>query len=235
MQVRSDLYVELLHAEGSDDSIVRSALVSSQKNPAEYAEEKKKGLIKSLLRKKHGSPFESGYLEFYVEAPRGVRDEHVRHRIGSYSSTSLRYNMDKEPVVYVPANERPLKKAQGFKPMEPVFEPLSHEEYEEYVSILTRMYQGWYALDVLMVERGFVETEARRWGTQDGLYVGYICRFNPRSLMHFLGLRTHEAWANHVSFPMWEIEQVAREFERHFGELYPDTFEAFNQYGREAP
>lgn len=235
MQVRSDIYVELLAKEGSDDSIVKSALVSSQKNPAQYTQEKKKGLIHSLIRQKHGSPFESGYLEFYVEGPRGLRDEHVRHRIGSYSSTSLRYNMDKEPVVYVPGNMRPLKKGPDHKPMRPSYVPYSAEEYEEYASILTRMYESWYSLDRLMVERGFVETEARRWGTEDGLYVAYICRFNPRSLMHFLGLRTHEEWANHPSYPMWEIEQAARQFESHFAENFPITHEAFTQYGREAP
>jgi thymidylate synthase (FAD) len=235
MQVRSDVYVELLHGEGSDDSIVRSALVSSQKNPVEYNEAKKKGLIRSLIRQKHGSPTESGYLEFYIEAPRGVRDEHVRHRIGSYSSTSLRYNMDKEPVVYIPPNNRPLKKAEDFKAMRPTYDCYSSEEYEEYHSILTRAYESWYSFDRLLVDRGFVETEARRWITEDGLYVGYIARFNPRSMMHFLGLRTHEEWANHVSFPMWEIEQVARQMETIFAERFPITHEAFNTFGREAP
>jgi thymidylate synthase (FAD) len=235
MQIRNDIYVELLHVEGSDDTIVRSALVSSQKNPVEYDEKKKKGLINSLIRQKHGSPFESGYLEVYIEAPRGVRDEHVRHRIGSYSSTSLRYNMDKEPVVYIPPSERPLKKAEGFKAMRPTYEKLSAEEYEEYYSLLTRAYESWYSFDRLLTERGFIETEGRRWITQDGLYVAYIARFNPRNLMHFLGLRTHEEWANHVSFPMWEIENAARQIEAFFAEHFPITHEAFNQYGREAP
>ena len=235
MLIRSDLYVELLAVEGSDDSIVKSALVSSQKNPAEYTSQKKEGLIKSLLRKRHGSPFESGYLEFYVEAPRGVRDEHVRHRIGSYSSTSLRYNMDKEPSLYLPAITRPLKKADGFKPMEPKYVYYSAEQYEEYATIVLRAYESWVSFDALLKEKGFVEPEARRWITQDGLYVAYICRFNPRSLMHFLALRTYEGWANHVSYPMWEIEQVARSMETHFAEHFPVVYAAFNEYGRESP
>ena len=78
-------------------------------------------------------------------------------------------------------------------------------------------------------------TEARRWITPDGLYTPYIYRANPRMIMAFLSLRTHDPDANHVSYPMWEIEQVARQIETYFQQQFPITYAAFNEFGREAP
>lgn len=40
---------------------------------------------------------------------------------------------------------------------------------------------------------------------------------NPRSMMAFLSLRTHEASAKFVSYPLWEIELAARSCETEFG------------------
>lgn len=229
------MYVELLTIAGSDDSIVRSALVSSSKDPKEYTDTKKRGLIRRLMQDKHGSPFESGYLEFYIEAPRGVRDEHVRHRIGSYSSTSLRYRMSNDPEVYVPSQDRPLKKVEGFKAMKPEYTQMNDDEYRFYrLTLISGYRRAQERLDEL-IQHGYDATEALRWITTDGLYTPYIARFNPRSLMHFLALRTSDETANHPSKPMWEIEDVARQIEHVFAEHFPETYASFNDFGREAP
>jgi hypothetical protein len=53
--------------------------------------------------------------------------------------------------------------------------------------------------------------------------------------MAFLALRTHYDDANHVSYPMAEIEIVAKEIEDYFGHFYPLTLQAFNEFGREGP
>jgi thymidylate synthase (FAD) len=63
----------------------------------------------------------------------------------------------------------------------------------------------------------------------------YVARANPRSIMSFLALRTHDETANHVSFPQWEIEVVARKIEGFFAHYYPLTYAAFIEFGREAP
>jgi thymidylate synthase (FAD) len=235
MKFRADMYVELLNSTGSDDTIVKSALVSSSKNPAEYAPAKKRGLIRRLMQDKHGSPFESGYLEFYIEAPRAVRDEHVRHRIGSYSSSSLRYRLSENPEFYIPSSTRPLKKAENFKQMSPQFVPYTASEYKEYCNWLVDGYTHTYNVYLSMVESGYDSTEAVRWISCDGLYTPYIARFNPRSLMHFLSLRTHSTFANHPSNPMWEIEDVALKIENEFAQLFPETYLSFNDFGRESP
>ena len=44
--------------------------------------ERDEGLIRFLMRERHGSPFEHGYFRFLVKAPIFVVREHHRHRAG---------------------------------------------------------------------------------------------------------------------------------------------------------
>jgi len=234
LTLTSEIKVELIGQYGTDLDICKAAWVSSGVDLVDASEKRQRGLIRSLIRASHGSPVEAGYFAFRIEAPRAVRDEHVRHRIGSYSSSSLRYRRS-DPVVYVPPMRRPLQKAEGFKQIQPVYEPYSEEKWNRYLKHLVKIYTAVYQGLEEMEADGFIETEAVRWVTQDGLITPYIARFNPRSLMHFLALRTHDENANHVSYPMWEIEQVARQIEQHFAHYLPLTYAAFNEFGREAP
>lgn len=181
------------------------------------------------------SPFESGFLEFWIDAPRAVRDEHVRHRTGwSYSSSSLRYNQG-EARLYIPPPNRPLKEAAGFKKMRPVYEPYTDNEYRFYKQTLEEAYTASYDAMQRLHDNDITATEASRWITHDGKMTPYIARCNPRSLMHFLSLRTHDPDANHVSYPMWEIERVATKMEIEFAQHFPLTYAAYNEFGRESP
>jgi thymidylate synthase (FAD) len=230
---RSDIKTELIHQYGIDRHIAESAWVSSGVEEEEADEKRVRGVVRSLLKQKHGTPFEAGYFAWRIEAPRAVRDEAVRHRIASFSSSSLRYTLAR-PEVYIPPPERPFKKVEGFKQMRPEYEPLSHDEYQSYVAYLKEGYveaserNSW-------IQDLIESTEAARWLTHDGTYVSFIIRLNPRSVMHFLGLRTHNEDANHVSYPMWEIEQMASQMEADFAEKLPITHAAWVEYGRESP
>lgn len=231
MEFRSDITVELLGQWGADITIAESAWVSSN---AAADGKKVRGLIRSLMKRKHGTPFEDGFFKFLVNAPRSVSIEHMRHRIGwSYSSASLRYR-EQEPIIYIPPRERPLKRGENFKSMTPIYEVLTDEEYEQYVEYLK---DGHKAMSVFYNEAKEIrpETEALRFFTSEALYLPYICRCNPRSLMHFLSLRTHREDAAYVSFPMYEIQLVADQLEQHFARFFPLTYEAFNDFGRVAP
>ena len=233
MIITSDVTVKLRKVCGSDLGICESAWVSSGVVEREPSEKRQRGLIRALVRVKHGSATEEGFFSFYINAPRAVRDEHVRHRIGSYSSSSLRYKMS-EPQFYIPPPHRPLKKAAGFKQIQPIYVPYNDEEYQRYREILIESYQNTARTLDRLFQEGYTETEARRWVTTDSLMTPYIARFNPRSLINFLSLRTHDESANHVSFPMWEIEQVARQMEQYFQQYFPLTYEAWVEFGREA-
>lgn len=235
IEFTSDIIVELTGQYGTDADICHAAWVSTgTEMKAEPSIERQTKLLMDLMKQKHGSPFEDGYWRFRIEAPRGVRDEHVRHRIGSYSSASSRYR-EIPPKYYIPGPQRPFKKVEGFKKMRPQYEHYDEETYHSYRILAEDMYKNIHASIEHMKSSGFNATEEIRWGNPDGQIIPYIARFNPRSMMHFLALRTHDPNANHPSYPMWEIEQVARQIESAFSTYLPITYYCFNECGREAP
>jgi thymidylate synthase ThyX len=65
----------------SDLAVVNGARVSFNQASDEMGE-RDEGLIRFLMRERHGSPFEHGYFRFVVKAPLFVVREHHRHRAG---------------------------------------------------------------------------------------------------------------------------------------------------------
>jgi hypothetical protein len=74
-------FVALDGAFATDLAVVNGARVSFNQ-AADEMTERDEGLIRFLMREKHGSPFEHGYFRFLVKAPLFVVREHHRHRAG---------------------------------------------------------------------------------------------------------------------------------------------------------
>src|SRR6202166_722576 len=109
----------------SDLSVVNGARVSFNVS-SETMSERDGGLIRFLMRDRHGSPFEHGYFRFVVKAPIFVVREHHRHRAGhSYNEWSGRYSK-MEAEFYVPDFVR----TQVGKPGAYTFDPVAPEVRE---------------------------------------------------------------------------------------------------------
>lgn len=76
----SEIKVELVQSNASDAMVVAAARVSTQ--GAESKPEDDKGLIRYLMKNRHGSPFEHNSFTFRVTGPIFMWREHMRHRIG---------------------------------------------------------------------------------------------------------------------------------------------------------
>lgn len=74
-------FVRLDDSMATDLSVVNSARVSFAVRQEEIAE-RDKGLIKFLMRERHGTPFEHNSFRFHVRTPIFVAREWFRHRIG---------------------------------------------------------------------------------------------------------------------------------------------------------
>jgi thymidylate synthase (FAD) len=68
-----------------------------------------------------------------------------------------------------------------------------------------------------------------------GIYSSCWVTCNPRSLMAFLSLRTHNTDAKFISYPLHEIEVAAEVCEKIFSEHWPLTYKAFCENGRVGP
>src|SRR5688500_12220558 len=129
MEFRSEPTVELIdwmpqQYVSGDERVAMAARVSSGTDQQD--EQRNTGLLKMLMRDRHGSPFEHVVFTWRIETPIFVAREFMRHRIASYNETSARYT-EVKPVFYVPGPDRPL--VQEGKPGAYVFKPGTRAQY----------------------------------------------------------------------------------------------------------
>ena len=226
--------VQLIDKMGDDHSVVRSARVSVSGLQGDTEEDTKKdaGLINYLMREKHGSPFEQNSMTFYVKAPIFVFREFMRHRVGfSYNEMSGRYTK-LEPTFWVPGKDRPLINIGSSA--KPEMAPGTEEQWEITVNLLSEGYEDAWKRYEHMLSIG-IANEVARAVLPVGIYSQMYVTMNLRSAFNFLSLRTHDKEAAHVSRPQREIEDVAREIEKHVAQLFPISYARFNEHGRVAP
>ena len=231
--------VSLMDHMGSDASVVRAARVSVVGDegqpiiiPRPTLDGPEGKLINYLMRKRHGSPFEHNALTFAIKAPIFVAREFMRHRIGwSYNEMSGRYT-ELPGEFYVPSPERKLVNVGSSA--NPVFEAGSVTMVSNVAWALKDSYTAaWKEYQALL--RMGAANEVARMVLPLGIMTQFYATCNARSLMSFLSLRTIEPEATYPSNPQIEIDMVARKMEASFADLFPVTYEKWNDNGRVAP
>lgn len=212
---RSDIGVELIDFMGSDQSVVRSARVSTL-GAASVESQESQGLINFLWREGHHSPFEHNAFTFMVEAPIFTINQLVRHRIASYNIESARYKV-LGPVFYVPSPVRPV--VQVGKTGDYAFEEpdlwtsgLAHT----HISIASE--DAWARYGYLLA--GGIAKEVARMVLPLNIYSSLYVTMNARALTNFLRLRND-------SHAQYEIREMAQKMEVIFAEKMPMTYRAF--------
>ncbi len=228
---RSDMTVELVDSMGSDDSITRAMLVSTQGADAKEADATY-GRINFLMANRHGTPFEHAALTFYAEVPIFVLREWHRHRVGvSYNELSGRY-AQLAPTYYVPGEQRNL--VQVGKPGHYEYVPGSPEDYDWLAADMEDEACQNYARYEKRLERGIAK-EVARMGLGINIFSAQFFTCNPRSIMAFLSLRTKSESSKFPSYPQREIEMAAEMMETVFAERFPLTHRSFEENGRVSP
>src|SRR5437763_15213406 len=133
-------FVRLDGAMADDLSVVNGARVSFARRKEEM-DSSDEGLIRLLMRDRHGSPFEHNAFRFHVRCPIFVAREWFRHRIGSLNEFSMRYAKATDDF-YVPEPED--VRTQLGKPGAYRFEPVSDELAEETRQELDALYKEAY-------------------------------------------------------------------------------------------
>jgi thymidylate synthase (FAD) len=232
---RSDMTVELVRSSAKDADVLFAARVSTlgeqSLDEVDSDAERSAGLIRFLMRDRHGSPFEHNSMTFYVQAPIFVFREFMRHRIASYNEESGRYR-ELRPVFYVPEADRKL--VQEGKPGHYVFVDGTPEQHATVVEQTKQSCAAAYEAYQRMLAAG-VAREVARGVLPVATYSSMYVTMNARSLMNFLSLRTKRADTHFPSFPQREIEMVAETMESLWAGLMPLTSSAFDANGRVAP
>jgi thymidylate synthase (FAD) len=216
-------FVRLDEAMADDLSVVNGARVSFARHKTEM-DDSDAGLIRFLMRERHGTPFEHNAFRFHIRAPIFVAREWFRHRVGSFNEFSMRYAKATDDF-YVPEPED--VRTQVGKPGAYSFEPVTDEVAETTREELRRVYETAFATYEQLVELG-VARELARAVLPVGAYTEFYWTVNARALMNFLSLRNAETAQR-------EIRRYAEACERFFAERMPVTYEAFVAAGRMAP
>lgn len=216
-------FVRLDSAMADDLSVVKSARVSFAKDATELgtAEE---GLIKFLMRERHGTPFEHNAFRFHIKCPVFVAREWFRHRIGSFNEFSARYS--EVPNEFHTPQRQDVRTQVG-KPGSYTFEPVDDEIAGTTTSIIASQNEIAYQAYQAMLSMG-VAKEVARMVLPTSMYTQFYWTVNARALMNFLSLRTDEN-------AQFEIRMFADAVEEFFAEQMPLTCSAWRDFGKVCP
>ncbi len=207
----------------TDLSVVNAARVSFARRKEEM-DESDEGLIRFLMRDRHGTPFEHNSFRFHIRTPLFVAREWFRHRIGSFNEFSMRYARATDEF-YIPEPED--VRSQVGKPGAYSFEPVSDELAETAREELRAVYEAAYAAYERLVEAG-VARELARAAIPVGAYTEFYWTVNARALMNFVSLRAAETAQR-------EIRRYADACELFLADKMPVTHASFVAAGRVAP
>jgi thymidylate synthase (FAD) len=219
--VHNDGFLLVEEVLGSELAVVNAARISYDKRkPSIDAADV--GLINSLMRDRHGSPFEQAGMRFHVRCPIFVAREWFRHRIGSFSEVSGRY-VEMKNVAYVPASTH--VRSQVGKAMR--YEFVSSSSVEETQELINQAYLSAFRSYNEMLSLGIAK-ELARVVLPLGLYTEFHWSVNLRSLMNFLSLRTHET-------AQQEIRDYANVVLERFAVEFPNVHSAWVSNGKVGP
>lgn len=216
-------FVRLDDAMATDLSVVNAARVSFARRK-DVMEEADEGLIRFLMRDRHGTPFEHNAFRFHIRTPIFVAREWFRHRIGSFNEFSMRYAKATDDF-YVP--EPDDVRSQVGKPGAYSFEPVDEELAERTREEFQEVYQHAFETYERLVEAG-VARELARSVMPVGAYTEFFWTVNARALMNFVSLRAAETAQR-------EIRRYADAVEHFFAAKMPVTHAAFVAANRVAP
>jgi thymidylate synthase (FAD) len=216
-------FVRLDALMADDLSVANAARVSFARRKEEL-DDADRGLIRFLMRDRHGTPFEHNSFRFHIRCPIFVAREWMRHRVGSFNEFSLRYAKATDDF-YVPEPED--VRSQVGKPGAYTFEPVEGELAERTLDEMRKVYDVAYDTYTSLVEQG-VARELARSVLPVGAYTEFYWTVNARSIMNFVSLRAAETAQR-------EIRRYAFAIEAFLAREMPITYAAFVANDRTAP
>lgn len=209
MQVLDHGEVTLRRHAAYDADIAESARVLDHPEWRGKPDEK---LLRFMMQNEHTSPFEHGYMRFYVKAPMFVINQWVRHRTWSFNIQSGRYEDEGwDTEFYIPDQVR-MQDRKNRQNSIPSDSAMMNELMNHFISDQsyrsTVAYKGMRDNDIAR--------EVARLVMPENVYRRMHASVDPHNLMHFLYLRMHKD-------AQWEIRQYAQAIYMIWKELMPVT------------
>lgn len=240
IEFRETVTADLQYVDGDEFRIISKARCSTQTNPitdvslsgeeVEKRLRRDQGLLRSLVRERHGSPFESAKMSWMIEAPIFCARAAVRHRLSNWNEESGRY-IELRPIFYAPAPGRDLVKVEGSKQMAYATAPgtteqvnLVHHATRHAAAVCWSEYQH-------MLDAGVLK-EVARIVLPLSIMTHWSWEMNIRALTNALSLRIRSKDSHIESKPQLEIQMIAEQMEADFAMCFPTVYAAWNESGR---
>jgi len=211
-------FCAVVDSMGDDHSIARAARCSYGAGTKTVSDDR--GLIRTLMRDMHTSPFEMCEVVLHVGLPIFVARQWVRHRTASLNEYSGRYSV-MPALFYEPTRERhtlqnPVNK-QGSSEQQ-----ISGASYRSISGARDSLRYDAYALYDECLEADLAR-EISRIDLPLSTYTYWYWKIDLKNLLHFLRLRLD-------AHAQWEIRQYAKIIAGVVQEWLPITWEAFDDY-----
>lgn len=213
-------FVALKDCMGDDTGIVEMARNSYGQGTKKVSTDR--GLIRTLLREKHTSPFERCEIVIHVGLPIFVARQWVRHRTASLNEYSGRYSV-MPMIFYTPEQKDCLQQNQ--KNRQGRGKDLSYPTEGSYADfVLDTDYLRNEMKEVYNDRlKDDLARELARIDLPLSMYTYWYWKCDLNNLLHFLGLRLD-------SHAQWEIRAYANVIAGLVKEWLPLTWEAYEDY-----
>ena len=221
IKVLDNGYVALVDSMGGDKAVMEGARRCYMSEP--QGDEADAKLIRHLIAKDHGTPFEHAYFRFDVKCPIFVARQWIRHRTANVNEYSARYSiLDRE--FYIPAPEQLA--AQSVVNNQGRGEMLTGEESARVLEMLksdaNRAYDHYEAMLSQDGQQGLAR-ELARMNLPANIYTQWYWKVDLHNLFHFLRLRADE----HAQY---EIRVYAEAIAACVKDWVPLAYAAFEDY-----
>jgi thymidylate synthase (FAD) len=218
-------YVRLIDWMGTDETIVEAARMSTKGgfvswDPYEGHADGDAGLLEYLWKNNHATPFEMCELAIEVQAPIMVFREWHRSRTQSYNEMSARYTVMPN-LHYVPEKGRLIAQATKNKQAASVGDK-EFADIDTALSMIDSEQDDIYSHYEEMIAHG-VPKEVARINCPVSRYSKMRAKTDLRNWLHFLNLRMRPN-------AQWEIRQYANAVAEIIEELFPRTYQLFEEY-----
>lgn len=214
-------YIKLIQHWGSDELIVESARMSTNKGFKGWESDEK--FLRFLWDNNHHTPFEMAGVIVEIKAPIFVFREWHRHRTQSYNEMSARY-VPLPDENYVPSIERIVESVERAKVSKNVQEQSVGQAIDRPIitQALIRDYYNRIERQYQHLLNGGLPKELARVILPVGRYSKMRAGANLRNWLAFLKLRQAEN-------AQWEIRQYADALAKILVDKFPRTMENFNK------
>ena len=210
-------WIMLTNYMGSDSEIASCARTSYGKDRKESNPERDRKLIRYMMRHGHTSPFEQAELQFLVYVPMDTWRQWIRHRTASVNEYSTRYSVAidemHEAEVWRKQSKSNNQGSEG--EIEPALAQTLSKAEQAFHEAARNLYKA-------RIEAGVAREQARK-DLPLSTYTKAYWKIDLHNLLHFLKLRLD-------SHAQLEIRQYAEKIAEVVKELFPITWQAFEDY-----